>query len=443
MRRSLMILAVGGLAAVLLVIGAAALWYERPTTLSVAVSKQDADDIGLMNAAAAQLKRARKTIRLRILPAENSADAALQVETGKADLAVVRTDIAMPGNGQTVVILHRDAAILVAPAKGEVQSLSDLPGHKIGIVESGSGNTRLLETALAQSDLRIESVEIEPLTIDDVAEALRTKRVDAVMVVDVVSSLQLHDMIKTVLTVGGGPPVFLSVAEADAVAQRSPAYDSQEIVRGAFGGAPPRPAEEFDTLSVSHRLVAAETLDEGPIADLTRFLLSERVSLASAAPLARRIEAPSTDKGSALPVHPGAAAYIDDEEETFFDKYSDFIYIGAMMLGVLASGATALMSRMNSRRAAVLDGSVERLVEMLAAARAARTGADLDALQVEADGFVASALVNPASVGDEARFRVFGLALDQVRAAIRERRREIGGGGVPANDRDLRAAAAE
>ena len=440
-----MILAVGGLAVVLLGIGAAAFWYERPTVLTVAVSQADTDDMGLMNAVATQLKRGRKTIRLRIIPAINSSDASSLVESGKAELAVVRTDIAIPGNAQTVVILHRDAAIMVAPASGDVKELSDLAGHRIGIVENGPGNKRLLEIALAQNDMREDSVAVDSLEIGEVAEAIRSKRVDAVMMVDTVSSLPLHDLVKAVMTAGGGPPVFLSVAEAGAIAQRSSSYDSSEIVRGAFGGAPPRPADEFDTLSVTHRLVATETLDDNPITELTRFLLSERTALASAAPVAARIEAPSTDKGSALPVHPGAAAYIDDEEETFFDKYSDFIYIGAMMLGVLASGATALMSRMNSRRAAVMDESVGRMVEMLAAARAARTALDLDALQAEADHHLASALETATSIGDEARLRVFSLALNQVRAAIRDRRRDVGlGGQMPvANDAVPASAAAE
>lgn len=443
MRRSWMILALGGLAIVLMGIGAAAFWYERPTVLTVAVSQADADDTALMNAVAAQLKRGRKSVRLRLVPAINSSDASSLVETGKAELAVVRTDIAMPANAQTVVILHRDAAILVAPASGDVKELSDLAGHRVGIIENGAGNKRLLETALAQNDMREDSVVVESLEVGDVADAIRSKRVDAVMMVDTVSSLALHDLVKAVMIAGGGPPVFLSVAEAGAIAQRSSSYDSSEVVRGAFGGAPPRPADEFDTLSVTHRLVANETLDENPITDLTRFLLSERTALASAAPLATRIEAPSTDKGSALPVHPGAAAYIDDEEETFFDKYSDFIYIGAMLLGVLASGATALMSRMNSRRAAVMDDSVGRMIEMLAAARAARTAADLDGLQAEADEHLASALETATSIGDEARLRVFSLALNQVRAAIRDRRRDLGAGGpiLAANDAGLSAAA--
>ncbi len=418
----------------LLLVGGMALWYERPTVLTVAVSSTDEQDHDLITVAATQLKHGREPVRLRLIPVENANAASAAIDDGKADLAVVRSDIAMPDKGQTVVILHRDAAILLAPGSGEIKEIADLKGHRLGIVHNGAGNTRLLETALAQYDIAADALTVVPLQPEEVAEAIRSKRIDAVMAVDVVSGPLMRDLVKAVVSGGQGAPVFIPVAEAPAIAQRSPAYDSTEIVKGAFGGSPPRPAEEFDTLSVTHRLVANGMISQGPIADLTRFLLTERSALAAASPLARRIEAPSTDKDAALPVHAGAAAYIDDSEETFFDKYSDMIYMGAMVLGVLASGATAMLSRLNSQKAAVVDASVGRLIEMLALVRSAPTIAALDDLQGEADGILASAL-SSTSGGDEARLTVFGLVLDQIRAAIRDRRRSLAGGALlAAND---------
>ncbi len=127
-----------------------------------------------------------------------------------------------------------------------------------------------------------------------------------------------------------------------------------------------------------------------------------------------------------MPVHAGAAAYIDDDEQTFFDKYSDMIYLGAMLFGVLASGATAVLGRINSRRTASVEESVRRLVEILGLARAASSSVTLDALQTEADALLASALsVASSTGGDEGRLGIFGLALDQVRAAVRDRRDQL------------------
>ncbi len=422
MRRPLMTLAAGGFAAVLLLGGGLAFWYARPTVLTVAISRHDLDDTALIAAVDVQLKRERKTIRLRPVEAEDATDASASVDAGQADLAVVRTDVALPSYAQTVVVLHRDAAIIVALASSDLHELSDLPGHRIGILRDGPANSRLLDAALAQAEIKTDTVPTEALQPGEVADALRDKRVDAVMMVDVVSSPTVREIVKAAAAVGGGPPIFIPVSEASAIAQRSPGYEPTTVVKGAFGGSPPRPAEEFDTLSVTHRLVANENVDQGPIAALTRFILTERSTVAATFPMARQIEAPSTDKGSALPVHPGAAAYIDDEEQTFFDKYSDMIYIGAMALGVLASGATALFSRVNGRKSAALDGSIGRLLEMLSSARAETSNAGLDALQAEADDLLISALAIGGGSGDDGRGAAFALVLDQVHAAIRDRR---------------------
>ncbi len=433
MQRSLTILAVGVVALALLVVGVATLWYERPTRLTVAIPRADAEDFALVATASKLLKFGRNSVRLRILPVDGPAAAAATVDADKADLAVIRTDVALPENAQTVVILHRDAALLVAPGGSEIHEITDLAGHKVGVVHRGPGNEALLTTALAQYDIRPDAVQSVDLAPAAVAEAIKSKTVDAVLAVDLLSSPRLREIVRDVAAAGEGPPTLVPIAEADAIAQRSPGFEKLEVVRGAFGGTPPRPADEYDTLSITHRLVANEKVSQDLIADLTRFFLTEKMQIAASAPIARGIEAPSTDKGLALPAHAGSAAYIDDDEQTFFDKYSDLIYIGAMLLGVLASGATAVMGRIQSRRTASLETSVGRLIEMMGSARSAPTFEDLDALQVEADGLMADALQSATTVsGEDRRLTVFGMALDQLRAAVRDRRAQLGRLGAPA-----------
>ena len=338
MQRSFTMLAVVVVVAALLAVGFAMAWYERPTHLTVAIAKTDAEDTAVIGTAAKLLKFGRNAVRLRTIGVDGPAAAAAMVDAGKADLAVIRTDLALPDDAQTVVILHRDAALLTAPGGGEVRSVADLAGHKLGIVHRGPGIDAILATALAQYDIRPDTVTLVGLAPEEVAEAVKSKAVDAVLAVDVLSSPHLRDIVRAVAAGGEGAPVLVPIAEADAIAQRSPGYEKLEVVRGAFGGTPPRPADEYDTLSITHRLVANENVSQDLISDLTRFFLTEKMQIAASAPIARRIEAPSTDKGLTLPAHAGSAAYIDDDEQTFFDKYSDFIYIGAMLLGVVASG---------------------------------------------------------------------------------------------------------
>ena len=445
MPRTFVILAACGMAAALLILGVGAVMFERPTELRVAVSTQDQDDYALMLAAASGLAKERKPIRLRLISTDDAAASSKAVEDGKADLAVVRTDLALPSNAGTVVILHRDVAVLVAPASAGLDDIADLPGHAIGLVRDGPANTGLIETLLAQYEIPSDRVTIVPLALGEVGNAIEAKRVDVVMAVGVTSAPLLHAVVKAVTAAGGGAPKFLAVDEADAIAQRLRVYDKTNIVKGAFGGSPPRPDDDFDTISVTHRLVASEGVAQDAIADLTKFFLLRRSVLAAKVPIARSIEAPSTDKGSPLPIHAGAAVYIDDKEQTFLDKYSDMIYMGAMLLGVLASGATAIFSRISARRTASIGASMNRLMEMLVTVRSASSVSMLDEVQAEADAVLASVLGSGAADGDDGRLQAFGLALDQLRAAIDDRRDNLIATGARAagNEAGYTRAAAE
>jgi TRAP-type uncharacterized transport system substrate-binding protein len=490
MQRPLLLVVIGGLAASGAAVAAGALWYERPTRLTVAVSQTDEPDRALIDSATRLLKRSRNPVRLQVQLVENAKAASEAVDAHRADLAVIRTDVAIPGDAQTVVILHRDAAVLVAPASSGLKGIADLPGHAIGVLRMGAGNRSLLSTMLAEADLSPDSVVQVELKPEEVEGALRAKRVAGVMAVDVVSSSALRAIVRTVAAIdppaaaapapakpgargakagrtaakagakGKAPPpkddddddkdeaelakgtvVFIPVAEAEAIAARSPAYEKSEVLRGIFGGTPPRPGKDYDTLSITHRLVANEDVSQDLVGGLTRFFLTEKGPIAATAPIAMRIEAPSTDKGASLPVHAGSAAYIDDDEQTFFDRYSDMIYIGAMLVGVLASGITAVMGRLNGARSSALEGVVHRLVEMMAAARAAGSAEELDALQEEADRLMTAVLDGAASGSDDRRLAAFGLALDQVRAAVRDRRAQIGAEPKPAEAVAMRLAA--
>ena len=407
-------------------IAATVVYCERPTTLTVAVSSADVDDLDLMRAAEKLLKRRHRDLRLKVLPETGVMAASAALDTGDADLAVVRADVAMPSKGETVVLTHKDVAVLVAPGGSGVDKIEDLVGKRVGMLSSRPGDARVFEAARAQYDVAPDKVTTVPLKPQDVEAALTNKTVDVVFAVGPVANGLVPDTVKAVSAVGDGPPTFLPVAEAAAVAQRTAVYDSLEIVRGAFGGVPPRPADEFDTLGVTYRLVASTDLSDATVASLTRFLLSQRVALAELAPSARRMEAPSTDKGAPLPAHPGTAAYIDDEEESFLDRYSDFIYLGAMFLGVTASGLTAVAGRIGASGSARVEDLVAKLLTLLKQVRSATSAGHLDGIEDEVDGVVAAALDERClRTLDERRVAALNMAVEQVRSAIRDRRRDV------------------
>lgn len=434
MRRIVLVVIAGCLATAALV-ALAGYFYERPTSLRVAVTRET-DDFRLMTAIAHVFSKERESIRLKLNPVSDAAASAAALEAGEADLAVVRSDVAMPASGQTLVILHRNAAVILVPAGSPIARISDLKGKKIGVVRgpsTGAGNLHLLETILAQYDVGPDMIESVALRGFEVFTAVEQKLVDAVVTVGVPGEARLSDVVTAVTQAGKGAPTFLPVQEARAIAQRTPSLESMDIVRGAFGGDPPKPAQNFETIAVTVRLVARSTLSNSVASEITKSLFADRLAIAQRDPLASRIEAPSTDKGAALPTHPGVVAYIDGEEQTFFEKYSDFIYIGAMLLSVIGSAAAAVASRLKSNGTAEVENMMARLLAILKAARTAETTEELDGLERETDEILVSALAHHSlNHAPGPQINSISLAMEQTRLAIRDRRRQLRGEMRPA-----------
>ena len=416
------VMALGAVSALLILVSLS-YYVERPTVLRIAVASGERDDVDLVNAMSKLAKHERKGLRIKLVPTDSLAQAGRAMEREEADLAIVRPDVVMPDKGGTVVLLHKSVALLVAPGGGPVETIADLAGKRIGLVGPEAGDDTMFETALTQYDLSVSAFKTLPLKPEEVGEAVRAKTVDAVFIVGQVSSKAMQTAVRAVAKAGDGAPVILPVSEAAAIAERQPAYESVEVVKGAFGGSPPRPSDDIDTLGVTTRLVASADLSDQTVAALTRFLLSERMSLTALAPAARWMTAPATDKGAVLPVHPGTAAYIDDEEETFLDQYSDFIYIGAMVLGVFASGLTAILGRFGARASVPVEEFVGRLLAILKQVRTASRAATLEGCEAEVDTILAEALDRGSLKGlDERKAAALGMAVDQVRTAIHQRR---------------------
>jgi TRAP transporter TAXI family solute receptor len=396
----------------------------QPTELRVAVGPEDSADARLMTELASELARDKgKSVRLRVVNTNGVAESASELDEGRADLAVVRSDVSMSATGLTVAILHRNAVILVAPRASKVRSIVDLNKKDVGIVHASPENERLLEQLLAEYGISSQDVTFVPLDTDEVEEAVRTKGVDAVMVVAPASGSLTKEVVSLVATGSGREPVLIDLKEADAIAQRRPVYDSEDIVSGLFGGNPPRPSESYKTIAVTYRLVAGRNIEDYVISDFTRRLFTLRMALAKDISLADHIEKPDTEDASALPIHPGAAAYFDNDEKSFLDRYDDWFYLGAMGLSGVVSGLAALIASMRAwvRRGTL--SAIDELIKLQHRVRDATQTSTLDEAEAEVAS-ISTATLKHARDGriDESGIAALGLALDECRKAIADRR---------------------
>lgn len=425
MRKTLLIL----VAAILVAFGAAAAAlyaYNQPTTLRIAVP-QLIEDQKLVAAAASFFAHQRESVRLKIVSAADSAASAAALDSGHVDLAVVRSDFAMPANAQALLVIHRNVALLVAPGGSRVKRIGDLRGKRIGVIHetaSMDANVRLLETILVQYDVSPKSVAMLSLAPTEARAAVVEGRVDALFSVAVPQSGLANDLVAALTRAGPKAPVFIPVSQAKAIARRAPALEPMEILPGAFGGDPPRPEAAVETIGVSYLMLARSSMTNALAADVTRLFLSNHAAIAHTAPLANAIEAPSTEKNAVISAHKGAADYLEGNETSFFDKYSDAFYIGAMLLSLVGSGAAALATRFNVSAHHRTEELAERLLEILQAARIAATPAELDDYERTVDDVFANALADRRLRGADATgLHVVSMALDQARRAIRERRK--------------------
>ncbi|MET0605313.1 MAG: TAXI family TRAP transporter solute-binding subunit [Beijerinckiaceae bacterium] len=415
------------LAGLLLMIAAAAMafaWLSKPAHLRLAVGPIGSEDVRLAAGLVQAAQREKGPIRLRLALVDDPRGAARALDEGKVDLAVVRSDAAMPEEGLTSLVLRRSHSILIVKADRGFERIADLKGKTIAAPRDQPDDLKLLRTILDHYEFSPDAATILPLPPNEFAAALREGRADAVFLVGSPSSRRLSKLIGSLTrAVGGAGVSFVPVRESQAIAALNRALESSELISGAFGGEPPRPSAAVPTLSVTTRLMAHRTLADDTVGELVKFVLNARQPLSAEIGSAQAIETPSTEKDAALPTHPGAAAYIDGEQETFFERYGDWFYLGVMALSIVGSAAAAFVSRMRStRRDRAMEG-LRRLLKILHEARTAGDAAQLHALESEIDAILSDMLIRAADDElDTAALSATRIAVDQAMRAIAERR---------------------
>ena len=141
----------------------------------------------------------------------------------------------------------------------------------------------------------------------------------------------------------------------------------------------------METISFKHYIVGRSTLPEDTVAEFTRLLFAARQALSSEYPVLAKIEKPDTDRDAAVPAHPGAAAFLDNNQKTFFDKYSDYLYFGLMLLSGLGSGLAWFASYFRADDRVKSLKALDRLLDIVKAARDSETVEELIKLRQEAD----------------------------------------------------------
>ena len=423
------------IAGVLALVGALAAGYYfamRPVTLRIAVGPANSDDLRVVQTLAQAFNNQHNSmVKLRPVQTDGATASAQTLADGKADLAIIRGDLEVPRNAQAVATLRKNVVVLWVPpaakAKGKkaapgITKIGQLAGRRIGVVGRTQANVNLLKVILRQYGVDPAKVEIIQFPANEAAETIRNQKADAYLAAGPVNSKITADAI-TASSREGGAPKFLAIDSAEAIAQNHPAYEASDIPAGTFGSAPSRPEEEIKTISFSHHIVARRGVPESTVAVFTRQLFAARQNLKNEFPLAAKIETPDTDKDATIPVHPGAAAFVDGEEKTFLDRYSDYIWWSLMALSAMGSAGAWFAGYLKKDERGINTSQRDRLLDMLSAARLCDSMDELDQMQAEADAILRDTLqCFEHGAIEEGTLTAFNIAIEQFHNAVADRK---------------------
>ena len=401
---------------------AAAIHFWSPhATLRVTTGPFGTEAQRLIGALVTEVAKDHPRVKIQPVQVNDLAASSKAIETGDAELALIRSDVSPPTNGQTIAILRRDVVAFVLPPKSPIDSIGKLSGKTIAIPQGRlqDVNSAMLDIILSYYNVAPHDVKRLFLSSDEMITAVHQRQVAAILAVGPVGPGEVVGAVLAMAKGTAGTPTILAFSDADAFNRRFPAFETFDVPEGAFRSRPATPDDTVTTLAVTYRLVAPDTMLNLVAGAIGRSLLTSKPKLAALTPLANQIAAPDPDaKNPILPIHPGVANYLNNGEQSFLDEIQGYFYLAAAVVSILGSAATVIMGRMKTRRMRQEQKRTGQLIQIADQAH----GADaekLETLDRSLHHLIDEALASAGNAGGES---TMALAINHARYSITARR---------------------
>jgi TRAP transporter TAXI family solute receptor len=395
----------------------------QPRTLTIAAGAVDSESVRLMTAIAGRLTKSDAGIRLKVVPLGSVLEAAKAFSSGEADLAIVRADLADASKARTVVLINYGVLMIIVPA-GSPDTIESLKGKTVGVI--GEELNRNLIQALGRDyDFFGSKVRFKDVAIADAPKALRSREVGALLVVTPTSEKYLSLLRSIFAGTSNRRPQLVPIDSAEAIANAAQPYESYELPKGTVRGSPPIPDEDMTTLRVPYYLVAHKDTTENEVAELTKAIMDARRELPNEYPFLTHVTAPSTDKDAYIPVHPGAAAFFEDTQQSFLDRYGNELFLLPMLLGLLASLLTVARKFVGFGPEKIAR-ALDHLHALSVPIRSARSEAELSSIEETMDGIIRAQLLRHSKNKSRAAdATVLSLTAQRLERLIQYRRSQL------------------
>ncbi len=412
----------------------AALFYMlQPETLRIAVGPSGSEDDQVVQVMSEAFEDESRTVRISPITTAGAVESLAFMGAGKADLAVGRSDLAMPTDAQTLAVLRKNFVVLWSPsgrpgkdskkkAGGRIGEIADLVGHKVGIIGRTGANVALLQTILEGSGVQPDKVATAQFGTEEIEKLAQDTTLDAYLAVGPLDS-KITAAAIAATSRSRGAPKFIPIDTSEAIALRHPRYEAEEIPGSVFNANPAWPEDKIDTISVNHLILARKELSETKAAAFYRQLFAVRDTITQRVAGAAHITKPDTEKEAEPSVHRGAAAVINGTERTFLDKYSDYFWFALLLLSGVGSVAAWLRRYLNRDERNDNDSHRNRVLAVVSDVRKARSEEELLAFQREVDAIIGETLTGyDDGAIEQEDMTAFALVLELFDHAVAERR---------------------
>jgi NMT1-like family len=352
---------------------------------------------------------------------KNAKSAEKDADKGAEKIAAKNADKSDDADGKTA---GKDDSSSDADANdsNKLDKVTKLAGRRIGVVTGNEATQDLLDVVLNHYGVPLGQVQASLIDPKNIADAVKAQQIDALFVAGSATGQAINDVVAAA-TLNGQAPTFIAIDQAEGIAKRRPAFDAADIDAGVFGGNPPAPGDDLKSLSFAEYLVAKKSVQHDAVAAVAKLIYTSRLALAAAMPGDIKIQAPPTDKDARVVVHPGALAYLTDDQKTFFDKYGDDIFYGLLIFPIFGSAIAGVAGYFRSGGRTRRLRLLQRVLDLVRKAHTAPSLEALDQMQADVEHLVV-AIIHRAEHEeyDQTMQMSFSLALDQARFAIDSRR---------------------
>lgn len=396
-------------------------WVDRTKTVNFYVSR-DGVDRKFADKLAKAVANGNEFVRIKVTPSDDPLAAFAHRDS---DLVVARSDAHLPGWARSVAILEKEIVILAGRKGLKLDAAADLKKYSFIIFAPSARDESLLRAMLAAYDVSKDERRIATQSnVDEVANALRAGPPRLAVAVVPMSRLLRGPLLaglaqKTPIALPDWP-------DNKALAQKVRGLSEETIDVGLFSVSPLLPAEDLDTVSLNDMLLTRSRLPESTIAAIAKAIFEYKSDLALDGEFATAIQPPDTDKDADILAHPGAVQYVNDDEKTFLDRYSDLLYLSMPVASVIGSLFLYIYTRLTRITPRPAGDLAEEVLGVAEKARAAKIPEDLDLADERLDEILHETLrdLQARRLSSEG-LDVFRLAYEQTRERIRVKRRAL------------------